>query len=257
MPPVSRYVRTVDDVLDLMDRLFPVTEDRWTPAGGAGFWDGYYADRDRPVPFFVNKPDEHLAGYLDSGRLRPGRVLDLGCGPGRNAIFLASRGFRVDAVDMSPDAIEWARDRAGEARVEIGFHCGDAFALTRAELTGPYDVVVDSGFFHHLPPHRRISYVQLLDRVLAAGGHLVLAAFAAWAPGSGSPVPDSDLYRDGKLYGGLAYTPQELRWIFSELTEVEIRPMRDQPADAPCYGRPFLLTALLRRPSGPEASHED
>lgn len=251
MRPVSRYVRTVDDVLDLLDGLFPVTADRWTPAGGADFWDQYYADRDRPVPFFVNKPDEHLAQYVESGLLAPGRVLDLGCGPGRNAVFLASRGFRVDAVDLSPDAIAWTGDRAREAAAEVGLHCGDAFRLTRDELAGPYDLVVDSGFFHHLPPHRRISYLRMLDRVLSVGGHLVLAAFAAWAPGSGSPVPDAKLYREGKLYGGLAYTPQDLRWIFEGLTEVEVRALREQPADSPYYGPPFLLGGLFRREEGP------
>ncbi|WP_042388613.1 class I SAM-dependent methyltransferase [Streptacidiphilus melanogenes] len=230
-----------------MDRLFPVTADRWTPAGGADFWDGYYADRDRPIPFFVNKPDEHLAEYLDSGRIAPGRVLDLGCGPGRNAVFLASRGFQVDAVDLSPDAIAWTGDRARDAGVEVNLYCGDAFGPVQTELTGPYDLIVDSGFFHHLPPHRRISYLQLLERLMGDGGHLVLAAFAAWAPGSGSPVPDANLYRDGKLYGGLAYTPQELRWIFSGLTEVDIRPLREQPSTSPYYGPPFLVGALFRR----------
>lgn len=244
MEPKSRYIRSVDDLLDLLDGLFPVT---WSATAGANFWDGFYADRDRPVPFFVNKPDEHLAEYLNSGKLAPCRVLDLGCGPGRNAVFLASRGFGVDAVDVSPDAIAWVRDRANEERVEVELHCGDAFELTSTKLAGPYDLVVDSGFFHHLPPHRRISYLRLLDRVLAIGGHLVLAAFAAWAPGSGSVLPDAKLYREGKLFGGLAYTPQELRWIFAGLTELEIRPMRELPPTSPYYGPPFLLGALFRR----------
>ncbi|GAA3856477.1 class I SAM-dependent methyltransferase [Streptomyces sedi] len=247
MRPLSRHVRSVDDVLDLLDGLFPANADRWTTAGGVDYWDQYYADREREVPFFVNKPDEHLARYVESGRLTPGRALDLGCGPGRNAVYLASHGFQVDAVDISPDALAWTGDRAREAGVEVGLHRGDAFALTRAELTGPYDLVVDSGFFHHLPPHRRISYLQLLERTLAFGGHLVLAAFAAWAPGSGSPVPDPTLYRDGKLYGGLAYTSQELRWIFAGLTELEIRSLREQPPEAPYYGPPFLLGGLFQR----------
>ncbi|MGW4691103.1 class I SAM-dependent methyltransferase [Kitasatospora cineracea] len=154
-------------------------------------------------------------------------------GGGRNAGFLASRGFRADAVDLSPDAIAWTGDRAREAAAEVGPHGGEAFRPTRDELVGPYDLVVVSGSFPHLPPHRRTSHLRTLDRVLAVGGHPVLAAFAARAPGSGSPVPDAELYREGKPSGGLAHTPQDPRWIFEGLTEAEVRALREQPADPP------------------------
>jgi hypothetical protein len=48
---------------------------------------------------------------------------------------------------------------------------------------GRYSLVYDSGCLHHLPPHRRVSYLDLLDRVLLPGGHLGLVCFAAWCPG--------------------------------------------------------------------------
>ncbi|MFY9806962.1 MAG: class I SAM-dependent methyltransferase [Pseudonocardiaceae bacterium] len=54
----------------------------------------------------------------------------LGCRPGRNALHLASAGFTVDAVDLSPAAISWAKDRARDADAEVHFQCGDA-ALRR------------------------------------------------------------------------------------------------------------------------------
>jgi SAM-dependent methyltransferase len=110
---VDRCVRTVDDLLRLMDGLFAPEADRWT-AGAASWWDGFYADRSRPVPFFVAKPDENLVSYRDRGLVRPGRALDLGCGAGRNAVYLASVGFEVDAVDLSPAAVAWGEDRARE-----------------------------------------------------------------------------------------------------------------------------------------------
>jgi len=188
--------------------------------------------------------------------LQPGwRCLDLGCGPGRNALHLAARGFAVDAVDISPAAIAWAQERARAAGAEIRFHRGDAFALTAGGATGagalggPYDLVYDSGCFHHLPPHRRVSYLALLDRVLAPGGHLALTCFAAGA--MGSELPDAAFYRPAGdqqpgLHGGLGYTPESLRWIFAELTEVELRRMDDEPPDSPRFGEPFLWTALFR-----------
>ena len=110
---------------------------------------------------------------------------------------------------------------------------------------GPYDLVYDSGCFHHLPPHRRISYLALLDRVLAPGGHVALACFAAGA--MGCELPDADLYRRATLDGGLAYTPESLRDIFAGLTEIGIRRMRDEPGHSPRFGEPFLWTALFRR----------
>ncbi|MFF3399940.1 class I SAM-dependent methyltransferase [Streptomyces sp. NPDC002659] len=245
---MDRNIRTVDDVLRLLDSLFAPEADRWT-AGAASWWDGFYADRTKPVPFFVSKPDENLVSYLDRGLITRGRALDLGCGPGRNALHLASLGFEVDAVDLSPAAIAWAGDRAREAGAEVRFHCGDAFSLAGTELGGPYDLIYDSGCFHHLPPHRRISYLSLLDRSLVPGGHLALTCFAAGE--MGSELPDSDFYRQSRLHGGLAYTPESLRWIFSDLAEVELRRMRDEAPESPCFGEPFLWTALFRREAQP------
>jgi len=247
----QRSIRTVDDVLRLMDGLFAQEADRWT-AGAAEWWDGFYADRGKPVPFFVAKPDENLVGYLDRGlipgaRAGAGRALDLGCGPGRNALQLAARGFEVDGVDLSPAAVAWAEERARDSGIPVRFHCGDAFALAATELPGPYDLVHDSGCFHHLPPHRRISYLALLDQVLAPGGHFALTCFAAG--GMGSELSDAELYGGSGLQGGLAYTADELRWIFGDLEEVELRRMHDEPVESPCFGEDFLWTALFRRPS--------
>ncbi|CAL9550243.1 hypothetical protein SUDANB70_04450 [Streptomyces sp. enrichment culture] len=111
---MDRSTRTVDDVLDLLDNLFAPGADRWTDRG-ADWWDGFYADRSRPVPFFAAKPDAHLVSCVERGLLTGGRALELGCGPGRNALYLAAHGYDVDAVDLSPAALAWARERAAEA----------------------------------------------------------------------------------------------------------------------------------------------
>ncbi|MGW2894291.1 class I SAM-dependent methyltransferase [Streptomyces sp. NPDC001212] len=241
---MERDIRTVDDVLVLLDGLFAPDADRWT-GGAAGWWDGFYADRTRPVPFFADKPDENLVEWLERGLIGGRRALDLGCGPGRNALYLAERGFEVDAVDLSPQAVAWARERARETGAEVRFLCQDAFGSAGSPLTGPYDLVYDSGCFHHLPPHRRISHLALLDRVLAPGGHLALTCFAAGA--MGCELSDAELYRTSRLHGGLAYTPESLRRIFADLTEVELRRMRDEPEGAPYFGAAFLWAGLFRR----------
>ncbi|MFJ8928816.1 class I SAM-dependent methyltransferase [Streptomyces sp. NPDC102364] len=235
---MKRYMRTTDDVLEMLDRTFPST-------GGADWWDRFYADRERDVPFFVEKADENLVAHLDNGPIRPeGRALDLGCGLGRNALHLAARGFDVDAVDLSATAVAWGKERAAAAAADVRFHEGDIFDVQLPYAA--YDVVYDSGCLHHLPPHRRVSYLALLDRVLAPGGYFGLVCFAAGA--MGSEASDEELYRSGDLGGGLAFAPDELRHLFGELEEVEIRPMAAQGEESATYGVPFLLTALFRRP---------
>ncbi|RRQ75846.1 SAM-dependent methyltransferase [Streptomyces griseofuscus] len=242
---MDRSIRTVEDVLRLLDGLFASGGDRWT-GGAAGWWDDFYADRDRPVPFFAAKPDENLVSYLDRGLVPRGRALDLGCGLGRNALLLAERGFEVDAVDLSPAALALAEERARAAGLDVRFLRGDVFALAADSLRGPYRLIHDSGCFHHLPPHRRISHLALLDRLLAPGGYFSLACFAAGR--MGSELSDADLYRTGSLRGGLAYTPEALRHVFAGLEEIELRSMRPQPPDSALFGEPFLWTALFRRP---------
>jgi SAM-dependent methyltransferase len=243
-------IRTVDDLLVLLDRHFTSERDRWTGADGSDWWDRFYADRNRPIPFFVSKPDESLVDHVRSGRIPAGRALDIGCGPGRNSLFLAANGFEVDAVDLSPTAIAWAVERAEEAGCDIRFRCGDAF--TEGEPTRAYDLICDSGMFHHLPPHRRISYLALIDRALAPGGHLAMACFNEQGV---DLVPDDEIYRRAWFDAGIGYTEESLRWIFQDLDVVELRRMRPEPDTSPVFGVDFLWAALFRRPSDVPPSH--
>jgi SAM-dependent methyltransferase len=243
---MNRDIRSVDDVLRMLDGLFADT----TATGPAQRWDEFYADRNRPVPFFVTHPDEGLDSWLRHGPLAGTHALELGCGPGRNALRLAAAGYEVDAVDLSATAIAWAGERAADT-ANVRFHRADIFAMDLPHDT--YDLIYDSGCLHHLPPHRRVSYLALLDDRLAPGGYLGLTCFAAGtgSPDSGSEVSDAQLYRDRSLHGGLAYHPDELRRLFDGYTEIELRPMTEHDPDTGLFGLPFLLTALFRRPPEP------
>jgi SAM-dependent methyltransferase len=201
-------------------------------------WDTFFADRARPCPFFVDWPDENLVEWFDSGLLRPGRVLELGCGNGRDAAYLLGAGCRVDAIDMSSNAIAWAMERAPGANFQ---HCSIFAAQIDA---GGYDLVYDSGCFHHLPPHRRRSYANLVTRALRPGGAYGLICFR---PEGGSGLTDREVYEQWSLGGGLGYTEEQLRslWDKPPFSVVTLRQMRSGLSER--FGRDFLWTMLARK----------
>ena len=116
---MTRSISTIEDVLRLLDTYFE-NEGHGLRDPGADRWDDFYRDRDRRIPFFRDVPEESLVAWHEAGLLPDpiGRVLDLGCGPGRNAIWLARQGYSVDAIDLSCAAIQWGRERASAANVD-------------------------------------------------------------------------------------------------------------------------------------------
>lgn len=208
-----------------------------------GGWDRFYQDRAKPCPFFGTAPDESLAGWIEEGRIGRGRALDLGCGNGRNAIYLARQGFSVDAADFSQAAIDWAAERVADAGVAMSLRCRNVFALGLE--ADAYDLIVDSGCFHHLPPHRRACYVRLVLSALKPGAWLALACFR---PEGGSGYTDSEVYERRSLGGGLGYTEQRLNEIWSKGLRVHtIRQMHKPAAGSGLFGEPFLWALLAQR----------
>ena len=207
------------------------------------WWDAFYEDRAKPCPFFGTTPDESLADWVSAGSVRPGRALELGCGNARNAIFLARQGFTVEAVDYSPTAIEWARERAAQAGVDVSLVCRSVFDLDLD--AGDYDFVYDSGCFHHIPPHRRSSYVELVAGALKPGGWFGLTCFR---PEGGSGLSDDEVYARRSLGGGLGYTQERLREIWSHGFQIRaLRQMRKPAPGTPLFGEPFLWVLLASK----------
>jgi SAM-dependent methyltransferase len=230
-------IYTADDTLRLLDDLLGA------PRDGA-WWNEFFSDRAKPCPFFVDRPDENLLEWLDAGRIAPGRVLELGSGQGRNAVFLAGRGCTVDAVDFSAEAIEWATERASAAGVQVNFQCGNIFDVPFAE--GSYDLVYDSGCFHHLAPHRRQAYVELVRRALKPGGSFGLVCFR---PEGGGDFTDRQVYEHWSLGGGLGYTESQLRVLWDEpsFSVQVLRQMAKQAGGGPAFGEDFLWTLLATK----------
>ncbi|WP_047985682.1 class I SAM-dependent methyltransferase [Ornithinibacillus californiensis] len=233
---MNETISNYEDLLEMLDSFLREPTQ---------FWDGFYQDRNKPIPFFQNKPDENLVSYYKNGFISSGKVLELGCGPGRNAIYLAKNGFKVDAVDISKETIEWARERAKEANVDINFIIQNIFHLHTKQDT--YDLVYDSGCFHHLAPHRRMDYINLVNYSLKPGGYFALTCFVTGGKYGGSDITDWEVYRLGNLQGGLGFNEEKLRHIFKDFEVVEIRKMIDMDTSSAAFGTSALWTGLFRK----------
>ncbi|MEZ5426308.1 MAG: class I SAM-dependent methyltransferase [Pyrinomonadaceae bacterium] len=229
----SEFIYTENDVLEMLDHLLTERESDW--------WNGFYEDREKPCPFFSEWPDESLANWVEEGLIQPGKALDLGCGNGRNSVFLARRGFEVEGVDYSRKAIDWAGERIGKAGVSVGLRCQSVFDLE--VRTGGFDLVYDSGCFHHIPPHRRRGFVGLVGRVLKPGGWFGLTCFR---PEGGSGFTDYEVYDRKSMGGGLGYTEESLRRIWSD--DLKIHTLRQmQKPEGDLFGEDFLWVLLAQK----------
>jgi len=147
----------------------------------------YYADR---PPWDIGRPQ---AAFTAAADLIGPRVLDVGCGTGDLAIWLAARGHAVTGVDFLAGPIAAARAKAAAAGVAANFLEMDALAI--GEIPERFDAVTDSGLFHTFDDARRSAYVAALARLLEPGARVFLLCFAPAEPGEHGPrrVPEEEL----------------------------------------------------------------
>lgn len=122
-------------------------------------WNERYADDERAPP---TDPVEVLERYVED--LPDGRALDIATGGGRNAIFLAERGYAVDAIDISEEGLAIARERANARDVDVEFVRADVENHDLPEEA--YDLVVVSQYYS-------LNALPALKGALAPGGALL------------------------------------------------------------------------------------
>lgn len=146
-------------------------------------WDASYTGG-TAAPWDIGRPQSAFVRLADEGRLS-GRLLDVGCGTGENALLAASRGADVTGVDVAPTAIAQARAKASERGLTARFEVADALDLGRLGLTA--DTMIDSGVFHVFGDGDRARYVASLAGALRPGGTYYLMCFSDRQPGDWGP----------------------------------------------------------------------
>ena len=188
-------------------------------------------DTGKPQPVFVKAADKIS-----------GSILDIGCGPGDNALFFASRGHAVTGADFLEEPIARANRKAAERGIAATFVVKDALQL-RGWMER-FDSVIDSGLFHvfsnqhSFSDQDRVRYAEGLRTVLKPGGRLFLLCFSDQMPGTQGPRRVSQ---------------SELRATFSNGWEIEsIKPVRceirpDFTEVRFSEGGPKMWLAVVRR----------
>ncbi len=190
------------------------------------------------APWDIGEPQPEIVRLAESGAIE-GKVLDIGCGTGENALYLAEQGHEVRGIDFIATAIERARDKAQQRGLPVQFQIGDALKLD--ELNQTFDTVIDCGLFHTFGDEERQTYVQGLARVVAPGGAVHLLCFSDQEPPGEGPR---------------RVTQQEIRSTFHDGWDVEaIRETRFKAAEfagAPRFslGGPRAWLVTVRRIQG-------
>jgi SAM-dependent methyltransferase len=139
------------------------------------------------TPPWDNKaPSESVITWQTGGWVH-GDVLDIGCGLGDNAIYLAKNGLTVTGLDISPTALKTAEQRAKDAGVDVKFDVADSTKLDG--YTDAFDTVIDSGLFHSLDDDGRRSYTAAVHRATRPGATLLLSCFSDANPVGKEPRP--------------------------------------------------------------------
>ncbi len=195
-------------------------------------WEERYRNEDvESMPWFFPDLDGDFKRELEALGLTSGRVLDLGTGPGTQAIALAKLGFQVTGADVSPSAVRKARERASREGIAVEFIRDD---ILDSRLSGPFDIAFDRGCFHTIPPERRRDYIGAVHRILRPGGILMLKCFSHLEPGEEGP------YR---------FTTREIRTLFRP--RFEVGSIEESTFEGTRKPNPRALFCIIKRPLDP------
>lgn len=185
-------------------------------------------------------PRHELVELVESGRILPGRAIDLGCGTGSNAIFLTQHGFEVTGVDFVSSAITQAKGKAEEAAVQVNFVLDDITRLQ--QVTDTFDLLVDYGTLDDLLPKDRDLYVQNVIPLARPGSHFLLWCFE-W------PLPWWERLVRSTSIGALSLEPGEAEKRFGAHFTMERITANAGPSSNNHWPPGYAAYLMTRKPS--------
>lgn len=128
------------------------------------------------IPWNVETPPAVLVELVQSEKIKPCKTIDLGCGAGNYAIYLAGKGFDVTGVDISSVAIKHARENALKKGVKCRFLVTDLLGDLH-EIDETFDFAYDWELLHHIFPSDRETYAKNVHKLLNPGGKYLSVCF--------------------------------------------------------------------------------
>lgn len=180
------------------------------------------------IPWNLVDPPQILVDAVAIGRVEPCRAVDLGCGAGNYAVWLAEQGFEVTGIDISPQAVRLAAELAARRGVSVRFVATDLLGEPSADLkamAGEFAFGYDWELLHHVFPEDRERYIANVAHLLAPEATYLSVCFSERNEGFGG----EGKYRTTPLGTTLYFSSEdELRELFApffvidELRTVEI-----------------------------------
>ena len=170
------------------------------------------------IPWNLENPPHLLTDLVESGWVLPCDAVDLGCGAGNYTVWLASKGFRMTGLDLSPSAIELATGLARQKDVACRFTVRDITGVVE-DFDNAFDFAYDWEVLHHVFPESRERYVMNVHRMLRSGGKYFSLCFSEEEPPS---FGGKGKYRKTPLGTTLYFSSErELQELFEPLFLVE------------------------------------
>ena len=129
------------------------------------------------LPWGQEKPTPQLAKLIESGMVKRGTALDIGCGAGTNLVYLVNQGFLYHGIDISLGAMKITRKEAAAQGIQCDLSLGSAIKLPYQNNS--FDLAFDKGCLLVLPPKHREAYVQEVYRVLKPKGKYQLLSLSS------------------------------------------------------------------------------
>ena len=190
----------------------------------------------------TKRPSSELQRLVESGQIKPCRAVEIGCGTGNDAIYLASQGFDVTAIDISPTALNIAERKAMKAGVKVQWMLAD---ILQPPILEGFDFAYDRGCYHEIRQHDAEAYVAAVRQLTHDASKILILAGNA----------NKDSY--WRFHGPPRVNEQDIRRDFATGFQLlQLREFRFDPAPPDREGALAWSILLKREPSSSQVDDD-